>query len=65
LIDTQHWKNVSGVKLIDLNGRTVYSSYKGKLTNSIDVKSLASGTYLVEISHTNGQVTASKIVIVR
>jgi hypothetical protein len=65
LIDTQHWKNVSGVKLIDLNGRTVYSSDKGKLTNSIDVKSLASGTYLVEISHTNGQVTASKIVIVR
>ncbi|MCE7043860.1 right-handed parallel beta-helix repeat-containing protein [Dyadobacter sp. CY312] len=64
-IGTQQWNNVSGVKLIDLNGRTVYSSAKGKLTNSIDVKSLASGTYLVEITHLNGQVSASKVVIVR
>jgi len=64
-IGTQQWNNVSGVKLIDLNGRTVYSSAKGKLTNSVDVKSLASGTYMVEITHLNGQVSASKVVIVR
>ncbi|MBE9460706.1 T9SS type A sorting domain-containing protein [Dyadobacter subterraneus] len=62
-INMKDWNKVKTVKLVDLNGNTVYSSTKSGLTKIIDVKSLIQGMYVMEISGENGKISANKIVI--
>ena len=56
---------VKTVKIFDLNGTPVYSVSGHALTKNIDIRKYPTGTYVVEIAGKNGQVKASKIVIIR
>lgn len=56
---------VKTVKMFDLNGTPVYSVSGNALTKNIDIRKYPTGTYVVEIAGKNGQVKASKIVIIR
>lgn len=62
-INMKDWNKVKTIKLVDLNGNTVYSSTKAGLSKTIDVKSLTQGMYVMEISGENGKISARKIVI--
>lgn len=61
-IKTNDWSNIKSIKLIDLNGRSVYTS-SVNLAKTVDLKSLNSGIYIVEITRLNGQISAKKIII--
>lgn len=62
-INIKDWTKVAVVKLIDMNGRTVYTSLSAGLHKTIDVRSLSQGMYLVEIRKADGNFTVNKIVI--
>lgn len=62
-INIKEWNKVVAVKMIDMNGRTAYSSLSAGLHKTIDVRSLSQGMYLVEIRKADGNFTVSKIVI--
>jgi hypothetical protein len=52
--------NISNVSLIDLTGKTVYSS---KNSNSIDVSNLAKGIYIIKITSEDGLSTTNKVIV--
>lgn len=64
-IETADWKNVKTVRIFNLTGTTVYNSAISGLSKSIDVKSLVSGNYVVELLLSNGQTKISRIVVTR
>lgn len=64
-IETADWKNVKTVRIVNLTGTTVYNSAISGLSKSIDVKSMVSGTYVVELLLSNGQTKTSRIVVTR
>ncbi|MBE9461415.1 Ig-like domain-containing protein [Dyadobacter subterraneus] len=55
---------VKQVAIIDMNGRTVFSSNTVS-SNGINVSKLISGTYILHITNVNGMVSNHKIVIAK
>jgi hypothetical protein len=64
-INSKEWNQVKGVKLVDMNGRVVYTSSGQSLSNFIDVKPFTAGMYVVEITHLNGSIRSSKVFIAK
>jgi hypothetical protein len=52
---------ISSLLLLAANGRTVYQSTTGE--KEVDVRNLASGAYIVIITHIDGACTTRKVVI--
>ncbi|WP_254411179.1 T9SS type A sorting domain-containing protein [Dyadobacter diqingensis] len=57
-------KTVTEIVMSSLNGNTVYKSTSFATGGGfIDVKSLAKGLYIVKVTHQDGTITTSKVVI--
>ena len=52
------------IRIVDLNGKLVYSSTINEMNQMVDCSSIANGLYLVQIE-ANGVVTSSKLNIVK
>ncbi|MCE7044640.1 T9SS type A sorting domain-containing protein [Dyadobacter sp. CY312] len=57
-------KNVNGVTMVNMNGKTVYQS-SAISPDGINVKAFSAGIYLIKISHSDGRVSTHKIVVSR
>lgn len=64
-LEADNWNQVNKVRIVDMNGRTIYSSTHQSLSKKIDVKSIASGSYVLEIIEKNGSTKTRKFVIMR
>jgi len=54
--------NMNSLKVIDIQGREIVTATSVLKSTSIDVSSLMSGTYFLQIENTNGQIEVLKFV---
>lgn len=59
------WSSVKQVEIVDLNGKSVYKSATNLPSNSISLKGISTGIYILKISKANGQTSAHKIVVAK
>ena len=64
VIKSAEWKSVSKLKIISLNGQSVFETTGKTLTNQIDIRKMDPGVYLLEITRINGQKDLKKFVVV-
>lgn len=63
-LKADNWSEIKKIEIYSQNGKTVYKSGT-KLVNEIDVKQFLPGVYTVRVQRINGEVTLSKVVVVR
>lgn len=64
-IDVKDFSELKGIKIYDLNGRTVYNATGSNISKNIDIKSLSQGSYIVELTYNSKRVKTAKIIILR
>jgi hypothetical protein len=53
------------IKIIDMTGRTIFSSLVNNIETDIDISSFANGIYLISLSDYDGETMTKKLVIQR
>lgn len=61
-IQVDDWAKIDAIKLLNTQGQTFFESGNGLKNREIDMKSFPSGTYLVQLTRTNGSVSVLKVV---
>ena len=64
-VNVKDLTKIKSVRMHNQKGNTVYSAYGNNVSKSIDVKALSTGTYILVVTHKDGQVMTSKVVIFR
>lgn len=59
-ISVQDWKDVTSVRILDINGKLVFEAQEA--INGISLNKLSRGTYLLQVAQSGGTVTQFKIV---
>lgn len=61
-IRVDDWAKIDAIKLLNTQGQTFFESGNGLSNREIDMKNFPSGTYLVQLTRTNGSVSVLKVV---
>ncbi|WP_428656623.1 T9SS type A sorting domain-containing protein [Runella sp.] len=60
-VKVDDWAEIKGIKLLANDGKTVYESGQ-QPAHEIDMRNFASGTYLMQITRSDGRVNVSKVL---